>query len=76
MHAAEWSTWQFRPGLGVRDDQMIEKNTEEGISQIIWAKNCFHYSLIDTSKCICIDNAISIEAILHVERMGKLCTSI
>ena len=78
MHTAEWSPWRFRSCRGVHDDQMIKKNTAEGISQyrVIWAKNCFHYSLIDTSKRICTDNAISIKAILHVERKGKLCTSI
>ena len=36
-------------------------------------KNYFHYSLIDTSECICRDNAISIEAILQAEHNGKLC---
>ena len=37
-------------------------------------RNCFHYSLIDTSKRIFTEDAISIEAILHAEHKGKLCT--
>ena len=37
-------------------------------------KNCFHYSLIDTSKRIFTNDAISIQAILHAEYQGKLCT--
>ena len=37
-------------------------------------RNCFHYSLIDMSKRIFTNNAISIEAILHAEHNGKLCT--
>ena len=37
-------------------------------------RNCFHYNLIDTSKCIFTEDAISIEAILHAEHKGKLFT--
>ena len=38
-------------------------------------ENCFHYSMIDTSKRAIIDNAINIKAILHAENLlnkGKL----
>ena len=37
-------------------------------------RKCFHYSLIDTSKHIFTNYAMSIEAILHAQHKGKLCT--
>ena len=37
-------------------------------------RNCFHYSLTDTLKCISTEDAISIEAILHADHKGKLYT--
>ena len=37
-------------------------------------RNCFHCSLIDMSKRIFTEDAISIEAILHAEHKGKLYT--
>ena len=37
-------------------------------------KDCFHYSLIDTSKRIFTNDVTSIEAILHAEYQGELCT--
>ena len=79
MYAAEWSPWQFRSCLGVRGNQMKKKKEYRiGNKPIPYSlgEKLFHYSLIDTSKRICKDNAISIEAILHAERKGKLCTCI
>ena len=50
-------------------------NTDEEVGQyrIGWARNHFHYSLIDTSKRIGTNSAVSNKAILHVGHEGKLC---
>ena len=51
-------------------------NTDYQVGQyhIGWARNCFHDGLIDTSKHIGTNSAVSNKAILHAEHKEKLCT--